>query len=81
MHFFIPFQSFFSPNMIFGHIFGFALPPGAWGGSNRKIYTPGNLIWEYINTYVHTFNGFKNLLMYVYKNVIIKISPNLLSGI
>ena len=31
--FLIPFQSFFSPNMIFGHIFA--------RGSNIKIYTPG----------------------------------------
>ena len=35
--FFIPFQSFFSPNLLFGHIF--APPREGGGGSNRKIYT------------------------------------------
>jgi len=78
--FFNPLSIIFFPQH---DIWAYFCPPprGRGGGSNRKIYTPGNLIWEYINTYVHTFNGFKNLLMYVYKNVIIKISPNLLSGI
>ena len=35
--FFISFQSFFSPNLLFGHIFA---PAPGWGG-DKKIYTPG----------------------------------------
>ena len=32
--FLIPFQSFFSPNLLFGH------PPPGWGGGQTEKYTP-----------------------------------------
>ena len=45
-HFFIPFQYFFPPNLLFGHI---CPPPPGVGGSNRKICTPVTICTLYIN--------------------------------
>jgi len=79
--FFHPLSIIFYPQH---DIWAYFCPPprGRGGGVKQKNIHPWKFdLGIYINTYVHTFNGFKNSLMYVYKNVIIKISPNLLSGI